>query len=141
MSMKGTLIAVIPTTLILWCLSGVYHMLLVADMEKEYYMIFQSLSYPESEMPGVGLWLIPLMLVMWFVLYVLTRGSSALTVASGAKTGALVCFILAFYMEFGMHMWFKGLSMSMSALGIGWETLQGAIGGALLAMLYTRFNK
>jgi len=140
MSLKATSISVVGASVVSWGLAGLWHMVIIADMEHEAWAKFSAVLRPEDAMPSPFWWMIPLMVFYWAVSYFVSRGPGGVSAATGMRTAVIVAFVVNFMAEFSMHMFFNDMSMGMSAMSLGFELVSAAVGGSVLGLLYSKLN-
>ena len=135
--MKGRLIAIVVTAVVLFLLDFVIHTFILVPSE-EMKVAFEGVWHPNGEGPNPAWWLVyELALAYILGMIVLQKPMDAI---QGAKSGAIMFFLFALTGVVFWMMFFTVSSMSwgMSELGIG--IVLGAIAGWLMVTINNKMG-
>ena len=141
MQMRAGIIAIVLTSVVVWLLSGLFYMVLVKDMMMAAQVPFKSVMWTEAEMPSPVWWLVPLLLMSWLLLRILTQTGGPIATGRGAMWGVTMAVVVAVVQTIGWCMMFQSYDIQFTAITIAWEAVQWGIGGAVMAVIYSKLYK
>lgn len=132
----------IVSTVVVWGLSGLYYMVIVKDMMAVACKPFKDAGVMRSmDDLSPAIWLIPTFLLSWFLLRILTQVPGLIAASRGAVWGITMALVFCIVHEIGWYMTFIHYDLQMSLMTCGWEIVQWGIGGALMAVVYSKLYK
>lgn len=144
MQMRAGIIASLVNAIALWILNGIYHGAIAHNMMMELYKPYESVMKTEADMGGwttMLIWLIPLFLMSWYLLKILTQVGGKIAIGRSIKWAAATSLLFCGTQEMGMNLWFRNYPMNASLMNCAADLIIWVIGGTIVAAVYNALYK
>ena len=140
MQMRAGVITIILTAILVWLLSGLFYMVLAKDMMAAAMAPYASVMNPMDSVP-IYVWLLVTLFPATLLMVILTQVSGPIAVRRGVMMGITMSLLTCIPWEITHRLMYQHHDTTFSVVNCGWDALQWAIGGAVMAMVYSKLYR
>ncbi len=140
MQMRAGVITIILTAIVVWLLSGLYYMVLAKDMMTAAMALHASGMNSMDSVP-IYVWLLVTLFPATLLMVILTQVPGPIAVRRGVMMGITMSLLTCIPWEISHCLMYQHHDYTFAVINCGWDALQWAIGGAVMATVYSKLYK
>lgn len=140
MQMRAGVITIIVTAIVVWLLAGLFYMVLAKDMMATAMAPYASVMNSMESVP-IYAWMLITLFPSTLLMVILTQVPGPIAVRRGVMMGITMSLLTCIPWEISHCLMYQHHDTTFSVINCAWDALQWAIGGAVMATVYSKLYR